>query len=64
MLATLNPVFSIYLGEEYGHQNEHPTIEECFAKLASMSPKSRAEKLRDQAAALLKQADELESVTL
>ena len=53
--------YSIYLGEKYGHSVEYRSIEECFAKIAN--PQTRAEKIRADAAKLLKQADELAAFT-
>ena len=55
--------YRIYLGDEYGDAVESGGIEGCFAVLAKVTPQSRAEKLRADAAELLKQAEELDAFT-
>ena len=53
--------FSVYLGEQYGPAIECYLMEDCFVQAAKKTPQSRAEKLRADAAELLKQAEELDA---
>ena len=55
--------FSVYLGEQYGPTIECYLMEDCFVQAAKQTPQSRAEKLRGEAAELLKQAEELDAFT-
>jgi len=55
--------FSAYLDASRSSA-EHPTIEACLAELQTMKPKTQAELKRERAAALLKEADELEAASL
>jgi hypothetical protein len=54
------PCFSIYCNPAL-RIGEQPNIEQCFAALSGKTTKQQADELREQAAKLLTQANEIES---
>lgn len=62
-----NVRFAVFLGAEHGDGVKDSTIEGCFSQLTELAncntPQYRAEKLRQQASALLAEAEKLETQT-
>ena len=57
-----SPIFRIFVGNGYT-TGVGLSIEDCFAALSNQSPKSKAQQKRKEAAALLAEAEKLESET-
>jgi hypothetical protein len=54
---------SIYTGRDKPGSKDKRSVEECIADMATQTPQSRADKLREQAAELLTKANEIEAQT-
>jgi hypothetical protein len=55
--------FSVYTGSGQPASHEKASIEECIADMATQTPKSRADQLREKAAKLMAEAEEIEVQT-
>ncbi len=55
--------FTTYTGQNQPASRDKLSLEECIADMATQTPKSRADQLREKAAQLLAEADEIEAQT-